>query len=132
MPVAMAATGTTYGGFWIRVLAALIDGVVVGFVIVPVATVSLGFAPLVTIVAYWLYFALMESSARQASLGKMALNLRVTDLEGRRISFERASIRHFAQYLSGLILCIGYIMVGFTPKKQGLHDMIAGTLVIRG
>ena len=73
----------------------------------------------------------MESSSRQATVGKMALGLKVTDLEGRRISFARASGRHFAKYISGMILLIGYIMAGFTERKQALHDMIAGTLVQR-
>jgi len=79
----------------------------------------------------WLYAALLESSSHQATLGKMALGLKVTDLEGRRISFVRATGRHFAKILSGMVLFIGFIMVGFTRRKQGLHDMVAGTLVIR-
>jgi uncharacterized RDD family membrane protein YckC len=73
----------------------------------------------------------MESSSKQATLGKMALALKVTDLQGRRISFARATGRHFAKIISGMILLIGYIMAGFTERKQALHDMIAGTLVIR-
>jgi len=81
--------------------------------------------------ASWIYEAAMESSAKQATLGKMALGLKVTDVEGRRISFARATGRHFAKYISGMILLIGYIMAGFTARKQALHDMIAGTLVIR-
>ena len=77
----------------------------------------------------WLYFALMESSTRQATLGKMALDMKVTDDEGNRISFGRATGRYFAKILSALILLIGFIMVAFTDRKRGLHDMIAGTLV---
>jgi uncharacterized RDD family membrane protein YckC len=79
----------------------------------------------------WLYEALMESSAKQATLGKMLLGLMVTDEAGNRISFARASGRHFAKYISSFTLFIGYIMAGFTAKKQALHDMIAGTLVVR-
>ena len=59
----------------------------------------------------------------------MAFGMKVTDLQGQRLSFGLATGRHFAKILSGLILCIGFIMVGFTEKKQGLHDMIVGTLV---
>ena len=81
--------------------------------------------------ANWIYEAVMESSSKQATLGKMALGLKVTDLEGRRISFARATGRHFAKLLSGMILLVGYIMAGFTERKQALHDMIAGTLVQR-
>ncbi|HET6400549.1 MAG TPA: RDD family protein [Candidatus Kapabacteria bacterium] len=78
----------------------------------------------------WLYFALMESSKNQATLGKMALGLRVTDLDGRRISFGKATGRYFAKILSAMTLLIGYIMAAFTAKKQTLHDFVAGTLVL--
>jgi uncharacterized RDD family membrane protein YckC len=61
----------------------------------------------------------------------MAFGMRVTDLQGNRISFAQATARHFCKYLSAMILFFGYIMVGFTARKQGLHDMIAGTLVRR-
>ena len=82
-------------------------------------------------ILHWLYFALMESSTWQATLGKKALGLEVTDLEGKRIGFGRASGRFFGKILSALILWIGFIMAGFTERKQALHDMLAGTLVIR-
>ncbi len=78
----------------------------------------------------WLYFALMESSKNQATLGKMALGLKVTDMEGNPVSFGRASLRYFGKILSGMIMMIGYIMAGFTEKKQALHDIIAGCLVV--
>jgi len=86
---------------------------------------------IISTILQWLYFSLMESSAWQATLGKKALGLTVTDLEGRRISFGRATGRYFAKIISSLILFIGYIMAGFTEKKQALHDLIAGTLVLR-
>ncbi|MGA9497765.1 MAG: RDD family protein, partial [Terriglobales bacterium] len=79
----------------------------------------------------WLYEAFMESSSYQATLGKMIFGMKVTDLYGNRISFGRATGRHFAKWLSGMILGIGYIMVAFTERKQGLHDLLAGTLVRR-
>lgn len=78
----------------------------------------------------WLYFTLMESSKYQATLGKMALGIRVTDLSGSRASWGRVNGRYFASILSGMILGIGFIMAGITQKKQALHDMIAGTLVL--
>ncbi len=80
--------------------------------------------------AAWLYFALMESSAKQATLGKMALGIIVTDVNGNRLSFGRATGRYFGKIISGMILMIGYIMAAFTEKKQALHDMIAGCLVV--
>lgn len=84
---------------------------------------------LALIVLMWLYFALMESSKFQGTVGKIAIGLVVTDLEGNRISFARATGRYFGKILSGMIFMIGYILAGFTQKKQALHDMLAGTLV---
>jgi len=146
-----------YAGFWLRFLAYLIDSLVLSvpavflvflmFVgmagslsqierrneVVPVLG-SILFLILFYVLLFaglWLYYAIMESSSWQATLGKKALNLQVTDLDGRRISFGRASGRFFGKLISGMILNIGYIMAGFTEKKQALHDMIAGTLVLR-
>ena len=73
----------------------------------------------------------MLSSSYQATFGKMIFGMKVTDLYGNRVSFARATGRHFAKWLSGMIFFIGYIMAGFTERKQGLHDMLAGTLVRR-
>ena len=84
-----------------------------------------------SVVVSWLYYAVMESGNNQATLGKMALNLKVTDMNGEPISFARATGRYFGKILSGAILYIGYIMIAFTDKKQGLHDMIANCLVIK-
>jgi uncharacterized RDD family membrane protein YckC len=87
---------------------------------------------IVMLVLSWLYFAGMESSEHQGTLGKMALGLVVTDMSGRPVSFARASGRFFSKLITGLVpLCIGYIMAGFTEKKQALHDMIASCLVLR-
>jgi uncharacterized RDD family membrane protein YckC len=87
---------------------------------------------LVFMILQWLYFAGMESSARQATFGKSVMSLRVTNAEGQRISFGHATGRFFAKIVSGMVpLGIGYIMAGFTERKQALHDLIAGTLVIR-
>ena len=86
----------------------------------------------VAIVGGWLYYAYCESSSWQGTLGKKALGLFVTDMEGRRVTFGRASGRFFAKIVSGLIpFAIGYIMAGFTAKKQALHDIIASCLVLR-
>ena len=83
-----------------------------------------------TIVSWWIYYVVMESSSTQGTLGKMALGIKVTDLKGSRISFGRASGRHFGKFISALILSIGFIMVAFTQKKQGLHDKMASCLVV--
>jgi len=86
---------------------------------------------LIIMVVPWLYWALMESSSHQATLGKMALGLNVTDLKGERLSFGRATGRYFGKFVSELILYIGFMMAGWTAKKQALHDIMAGTLVVK-
>jgi uncharacterized RDD family membrane protein YckC len=143
---AAPAQARAYAGFWLRVVAYIIDAVVMFVAFLPVGFV-LAFAmaaagieemALVQLVsflantaAWWLYFALMESSAKQATLGKMALGLVVTDLQGQRLSFSRATGRYFGMLVSALALCIGFIMCAFTEKKQCLHDIMAGCLVSR-
>jgi uncharacterized RDD family membrane protein YckC len=89
-------------------------------------------AATVSLVFTWLYHALMESSEWQATVGKKVLGLVVTDLAGQRVSFWRATARHFAKIITNMVPAfIGYIMAGFTEKKQALHDMLAGCLVLR-
>lgn len=89
-------------------------------------------AVLITTVLAWLYFAVCQSSTWQATLGKLALGIRVTDLQGRRISFPRALGRYPAKIISYITLCIGFMMAGWTRRKQALHDMICSTLVLNG
>jgi uncharacterized RDD family membrane protein YckC len=86
----------------------------------------------VSILAGWLYYALLESSSWQGTIGKKVLGLRVTDMNGNQISFGKATGRYFGMILSGMICLVGFIMVAFTEKKQGLHDIMAGTLVLNG
>jgi uncharacterized RDD family membrane protein YckC len=89
-------------------------------------------AILILTVLYWLYFAICESSAWQGTVGKLALGIRVTDMNGARISFLRALGRYPAKYLSAIIFGIGFLMVAWTQRKQGLHDLLANTLVLNG
>ncbi|MCB0221002.1 MAG: RDD family protein [Chrysiogenetes bacterium] len=86
---------------------------------------------LISFVLAWPYFALMQSSVKQATLGKMALGIKVADENGDRISMPKATARYFSKFVSQLILYIGYLMAAFTGRKQALHDKLAGTLVIR-
>jgi uncharacterized RDD family membrane protein YckC len=99
------------------------------------AFVGIGFVLgffVITVGVRWLYYALSESSSWQGTLGKKMLNLTVTDLSGQPISFARASGRYFSKFITNLIpLAIGYILAGFTEKKQAIHDMIASCLVLR-
>lgn len=85
----------------------------------------------VAVITEWLYYAIMESSKTQGTVGKLLLNIKVTDYDGGRISFVRATGRYFGKILSGMILMIGYIMAGFTEKKQALHDLLANCYVIK-
>lgn len=89
-----------------------------------------GMVNILGIIFGWIYFAVMESSSVQGTLGKMALGIKVTDLEGNQVGFGKATGRFFGTIISALILLIGFIMVAFTQKKQGLHDMMAGCLVV--
>ena len=137
----MPAAAVRYAGFWRRFAAWIIDAIVLGIisqligVIVGIATDSdttiLISSNVFGVVIGWLYYAIMESTSNQATLGKMALSIIVTDSAGNRISFARATGRNFAKYISTVILLIGYFMIAFTEKKQGLHDIIADTLVVQ-
>lgn len=120
-----------YAGFWKRFVALLIDGVILA-IIGALANLLLAdwLASTIGVLLGWLYFAYMESSTSQATFGKQAMGIYVTDINGQRISFLRASGRYFAKILSGLILFIGYIMAAFTARKQALHDLLASTLVL--
>ena len=127
----VAAPPTTYAGFWRRFAAFLVDAIILGIVGgVLSAIFGQNLASALNTLIGWLYFAGFESSERQATIGKMALNIYVTDVDGRRISFVKATLRYFAKILSAIILFIGFILAAFTERKQALHDMIANTLVL--
>jgi uncharacterized RDD family membrane protein YckC len=151
-----------YAGFWKRLVAIIIDGIILGILnwliigpILAAVGISSGIsmsdlmsgdfdpaqlaATLGTMFGIgWfvsrlidiLYHSLLESSKFQGSIGKLALGLKVTDMTGAKIDFVKALIRNLCKIISGAILLIGYIMAGFTDKKQALHDMIASTLVV--
>jgi len=155
-----------YAGFWLRLGAAIIDGIILSVVqfvavfpilgmlglasfetlqnmegagmseddavaMLPVIFSAIGTITLAGTLVNWLYYALMESSAKQGTLGKMALGIKVTDINGNRISFLRATGRYLGKIISTMILFIGYLMAGITKKKQALHDIMADCLVIR-
>jgi uncharacterized RDD family membrane protein YckC len=153
-----------YAGFGLRLVAFIIDVIIIGIlqsvIIIPILA-AIGFSmfsgataadmndPDVavgmvgTIMAmvgtYWilgmcvqvLYFTFMESSKVQATVGKLALGLIVTDMNGAKLDFGKAFIRNLCRIISNLTMLIGYIIAGFTEKRQALHDIIAGTLVIK-
>jgi uncharacterized RDD family membrane protein YckC len=135
----------SYAGFWWRVWASLIDGVISSLLILVVAflvgialSISVhddaalqGVGEILGVVGGFLYFACFESSRLRATPGKLACSLRVVDENGDRIGFWRATGRYFGKILSALILGIGFMMAGWTHRRQALHDKLAGCLVIR-
>ena len=159
----VVSRGFTYGGFWLRFVATLIDGIIMGLagglLLMPILILTgvgthidalaerhgqpnpallMGIIGMILVFAavsmliQWLYHAYLESGEKQATWGKQALGLYVTDLMGKPVTFGRASGRFFAKLVTGMIpLGIGYIMAGFTERKQALHDMIASCLVLR-
>lgn len=150
--------GVVYVGFWARVVASLIDGAVAFalpvFVLarlgVPGAVFGMvngtnadgstgqtftvrvgGWSALVALAILVVYFGVLKSSRYQASVGKLVIGARVTDLDGNRISLGRAVGRYLAKFISAVLLFAGFVMVAFTERKQGLHNKIASTTVRR-
>lgn len=149
---APASTSYRYAGFLIRFGAIIIDALIIG-VVIGVFNRIFGWGSGIRyydyhywngwhwhsfynsgsgaqLIASWLYEALLLSSNYQATFGKMALGIKVVTTEGKKLSFANATGRHFAKWISALILLIGYLMVIWDPKKQALHDKLANTFVI--
>jgi uncharacterized RDD family membrane protein YckC len=121
----------SYAGFGDRFAASFIDYIIIVpgyFAIVFMFGESM--ALILGNILFWLYYALMESSHTQGTIGKMFLGIKVTDLNGSRIGFGIATCRYFFKFISSIILFIGFVMVAFTQKKQGLHDILADCLVV--
>ncbi|MEO6519690.1 MAG: RDD family protein [Pseudoxanthomonas sp.] len=141
-----------YAGFWKRVAAYVVDGLVVGIagaVVGGVIGAVLGalllsgssdfgsgflviqlLSNLISIALAAAYYAGFHASTSQATLGKMAVGIKVVRSDGSRISVARGVGRYFATFLSSVILGIGFLMAAFTERKQGLHDMLCDTLVV--
>jgi|SRR6266566_648404 len=134
-------TEVAFAGFWRRLLAYLIDVLVLGavefvlgvgaYLVAPGDIRALANVAPVSAAVAWAYFVLLESSPARATLGKMALELYVADAHGDPITFRRATVRYLLKTLSTLLLGVGWLMAAFTPRKQALHDVLAGTLVLR-
>jgi uncharacterized RDD family membrane protein YckC len=129
-----------YAGFWDRARAAFLDGIIwiiaaliggrVWAVVAGETDLSGSTRGLLDFMVGWVYFAAFESSGYQATLGKKALGLKVTDLRGARISFGRATVRYLGRYLSTFLFLGGFIMAAFTERTQTLHDILASCLVV--
>jgi uncharacterized RDD family membrane protein YckC len=147
-----------YAGFWLRVVAFVIDSIVLSvlylLVIIPLYdslsppaalepdapdqiptffqdVLSPDVSMLVLVVVAILYYAIMEASRHQGSLGKLALELKVTDADGRRLSLSKSILRNASKLLSTALLLLGYVAAAFTRRKQALHDVIAGAMVLK-
>lgn len=139
-----------YAGFWLRAGAYLIDTLILSMVLLifwrpevqPDMTPERMMESIrqlqsnpglmaAQLILSWLYFALLECSSWQATLGKKAFRLKVTDMEGRRLSFYRATVRHMGKILSQFTFLLGFVLAAFTPRKQALHDLLAKCLVVR-
>jgi uncharacterized RDD family membrane protein YckC len=134
-----------YAGFWVRACALLIDSLILWVPLMLVAVAGMwltqdshsylarrgeGLLRLIAMFGAWLYFAGMESSSRQATVGKGMFGLIVTDEAGRALSMGRASARFVSKIISAIPIYLGFMMAGFTGKKQALHDLISGTVVV--
>lgn len=163
-----AQPGVAFAGFWLRLVAAIIDGLIISIPLAPIYIITLidvfknsqdlqnlqdptmvwtilgpkmflfFILGIVALAVNWLYHGFFESSTWQATPGKKALGLIVTDLEGRQVTFGRASGRYFGGRGATIIPSLGSmyyfvdcICIGFTERKQAIHDMIAGCLVLR-
>lgn len=127
-----------YIGFFPRLFAYLMDilfiivlSFIAGSIFGSLGLLTSDTANLLGLIIAILYFSIQESSAKQATFGKQIMGIKVVDENLHRISFGRAVGRYFGRILSGIILCIGYIMIFFTQRKQALHDKIVSTLVIK-
>lgn len=143
-----ASREPAYAGFWRRLVAYVVDAFIVAIPTILIIE-SMGLtapdpaamfdAPLeemavllaVVYLAQWPYFAGFEASSWQATPGKRLVRVKVTDVDGRRLGFAHATGRYFAKLISEALLAIGYLMIGFTRKKQGLHDLLARSLVVK-
>ena len=127
-----------YAGFWKRAVAYIIDYFIVMFLVGICITVVAGgshgkpspLTPLLAWIAVGFYYVIFESSSMQATPGKRAMDLKVTDLQGERIGFGRALGRMLGHILSFMTLSVGFAMAVFTERRQTLHDKMAGTLVV--
>ncbi len=128
-----------YAGFWKRLFAMFIDFVL----LILISVIMLFFYYMfggsyesyqssvskIYFFSVWFYYAFMESSKIQGTFGKSIMKIKVTNINGDRITFMRATVRYFGRFLSSILL-IGFFAIAFTKKKQGFHDMVSGCLVV--
>tara|TARA_B100001063_G_scaffold157012_1_gene146447 strand:+ start:74 stop:565 length:492 start_codon:yes stop_codon:yes gene_type:complete len=119
-----------YAGFWQRFLAGIIDSI-----ILIVIEVILIFIPIIgwilSLFVTWLYFAIQHSSTKQATFGMRALDIKITNENHGKIGFWRATGNFYLTVISALVVFIGFLMIAFTSRKQGFHNLISRTLCIK-
>src|ERR1051325_5071702 len=131
IPPPVASAVVQYATFGQRFIAIIIDVAILSLATGSVVVATFGMGVTLGFFAPWLYEAFMMSSEWQATVGKRAMSIVVTDIDGKRVSFARATGRDFAKYVWALLLGIGFIIAAFTARRQALHDMIAETLVLK-
>ena len=114
-----------YAGFWWRVLAGLIDNIILAIISLALSFMGL---PFIGFFIYWLYFVILQSSEKRSTLGMRVCDIKIHDEHFNKLGFWRLTGRYFATGLSAMILFIGFFMIGFTKRKQGLHDLVARTI----
>lgn len=143
-----------YAGFWRRLIAVILDQIILivarffiygalGLMVYAmlylfdvrdhhtlIFSIGGGVLTLVDMWLTWIYFAMMESSSLQGSLGKLALGIRVYHVDNRPLKFEEATVRYFAKILSAASLSVGYLLAAFSSKKQALHDFVAHAVLV--
>ena len=123
-----------YAGFWYRVLAYIVDFIIlsiVGWIITIVTIIAFPLGIILNILLSWLYFVVLQSSKSQATFGMRVCGIKIYDEQLKRASFWRLTGRLYSCTLSALILFIGFFMIGFTERKQGLHDIVARTIHLK-
>ncbi len=124
-------SAVVYAGFWIRLLAGIIDSIILIIPNIVLALAVEGLGGLLLQIALGLVYTVGFWVAQGATPGKMAVGIKITTVDGAEIDFGKALLRYFGYIASTITLFIGYLMIAFTGQKRGLHDYIAGTVVIK-
>jgi uncharacterized RDD family membrane protein YckC len=119
-----------YAGFWQRLLAGIIDSIIL--IVIEVILILIPIIGwILSLFVTWLYFAIQQSSTKQATFGMRALDIKITNENHGKIGFWRATGNFYLTVISALVVFIGFLMIAFTSKKQGFHNLISRTLCIK-
>ena len=119
-----------YAGFWQRLLAGIIDSIIL--IVIEVILILIPIIGwILSLFVTWLYFAIQHSSTKQATFGMRALDIKITNENHGKIGFWRATGNLYLTVISALVVFIGFLMIAFTSRKQGFHNLISRTLCIK-